>query len=201
MIKSTLLIITFVIEDDNFGNQMPFQLPIPKKIQNNAPDGRNSYYLDNQVSITIQLLGYVNRERVNRGLSPLCASRFDRNHILTLFSKLIMSSAKHSLDMAKSKSMSHQLPGEPSLGARVSDTGLSWMSIAENIAVDQQSIENVMQAWMNSPGKNHIGLLLLEHRKNILGSYQYFGAARISEYWTQDFATTMSNQAEITDCI
>lgn len=30
--------------------------------------------------------------------------------------------------------MSHQLPGEPSLGARITDAGYQWSAAAENIA-------------------------------------------------------------------
>ena len=54
--------------------------------------------------------------------------------------------------MAKSGEMSHQLPGGPSLGQRVTNAGFKWESIGENIATGMFNVDSVMEAWMNSPG-------------------------------------------------
>ncbi|KGG52340.1 hypothetical protein DI09_187p30, partial [Mitosporidium daphniae] len=74
--------------------------------------------------------------------------------------------------------MSHQLPGGPSLGERVTEAGFEWRSIAENIAAKVSDVDDVMQAWMNSPGISSLHLIL-GHRQNILGSFEYFGAAQM----------------------
>lgn len=41
----------------------------------------------------------------------------------------------HNLKMAKYNTMSHQLPGEAGLGARITATGYSWSTAGENIGV------------------------------------------------------------------
>ncbi|HEY9661942.1 MAG TPA: CAP domain-containing protein, partial [Allocoleopsis sp.] len=75
--------------------------------------------------------------------------------------------------------MDHNLPGEPSLGERVSRTGYRWSSIAENIAHGQQTPEDVVNSWMNSSG----------HRANLLNpAYQDIGVGFANGYWTQVFA-------------
>lgn len=109
------------------------------------------------------------------------------------------SSTQHSVLMAKMGEMSHQLPGGPSLGERVTEAGFEWRSIAENIAAKVSDVDDVMQAWMNSPGISSLHLIL-GHRQNILGSFEYFGAAQVSQFWTQDFATS-SNQGTTNECM
>ncbi len=59
-----------------------------------------------------------------------------------------------------------------------------WQRTGENIAAYQKTPQEVMTAWMNSPG----------HRANILNcAYKDFGAGVASRgsdlYWTQDFGT------------
>jgi uncharacterized protein YkwD len=61
--------------------------------------------------------------------------------------------------------------------------GISYQAAAENIAAGQTTPQEVVQAWMNSPG----------HRANILnGNYTYIGVGYAKggsqrHYWTQMF--------------
>ncbi|GAA3328549.1 hypothetical protein GCM10020331_072940 [Ectobacillus funiculus] len=58
--------------------------------------------------------------------------------------------------------------------------GISYSYAGENIAKGQRSADEVVTAWMNSPG----------HRANILnGNYTHIGIGHTSsqDYWTQMF--------------
>jgi uncharacterized protein YkwD len=62
---------------------------------------------------------------------------------------------------------------------RVTEAGYSWNFVGENVADGQNSIDVVMQAWLNSAG----------HCSNIMSAnYTEFGSSEISFYWTQVFA-------------
>merc|ERR1719456_31965 len=64
---------------------------------------------------------------------------------------------------------------------RMEDAGYAWHGGGENVAWNQRSAEQVMSAWMNSPG----------HRANILNSgFKNIGIG-LSDgwYWTQVFGT------------
>jgi uncharacterized protein YkwD len=97
---------------------------------------------------------------------------------LRLDSQLIVAAQTHTDLMVQHNQMSHQLPGEPSLAGRVSQTGYRWSAVAENIAWGQQTPEHVVSDWMNSPG----------HRLNLLDpKYQHLGVGYANNFWTQVF--------------
>ena len=96
-----------------------------------------------------RILELVNGERQNAGLDPLAID-----------SQLDQAANLHTDEMVKADQMSHQLPGEASLGDRVSATGYNWSIVGENVAAGYTTPESVVEAWMNSPG----------HRANILNS-------------------------------
>src|ERR1700735_220865 len=93
-----------------------------------------------------QLFNFLNRERSALGLP-----------VLQWDDALASAARQHAGRMAQLNQMSHQLPGEPALLARLSDAGAHFSVIAENVAVgpDPAVIHNM---WMHSPG----------HRANIL---------------------------------
>jgi uncharacterized protein YkwD len=64
----------------------------------------------------------LNRERAAHGLSPL-----------RWRARLVSAAHSHNLLMRKYTLVSHQLPGEPTLGERVSVTGYRWRALGENI--------------------------------------------------------------------
>jgi len=71
-------------------------------------------------------------------------------------------------------------------GQRARAAGYAWLTVAENIAGGQQTPEDVVRGWLNSPG----------HCRNIMGNFQEVGVSyvtrsgsRLRTYWTQVFGT------------
>ena len=90
---------------------------------------------------------------------------------------------RHTRKMANRETLSHQLPGEPSLGVRVRRAGYNWTAVGENVAAGYPTPRSVVRAWMGSEG----------HRRNILNCrYRHIGVGyavsdRGTPYWTQVF--------------
>lgn len=119
-------------------------------------------------SVVDRVIELTNEQRRRNGVPPL---RFS--------AQLTAAAQTHTNLMVQFDRMDHNLPGEPSLGERVSRTGYRWSSIAENIAHGQQTPEDVVNSWMNSSG----------HRANLLNpAYQDIGVGFANGYWTQVFA-------------
>ncbi|BBH68517.1 hypothetical protein ACTI_52020 [Actinoplanes sp. OR16] len=124
-------------------------------------------------SVAAEILRLVNTERQAAGCDGL-----------TTESRLEAAAQKHSQLQADQNTMSHQLPGEASMGDRVTAEGYRWRSVGENVAAGYTSAESVMEGWMNSPG----------HKANILNcGYEQLGVGLASsssgtKYWTQNFA-------------
>jgi uncharacterized protein YkwD len=122
--------------------------------------------------VQAELLAAHNARHAAAGLHPLAAS-----------AKLQAAAQAHADLMARRGEMSHQLPGEPDLGARVSAAGYGWTWVGENVAWNYRTVPEVMTAWMASPG----------HRANIqAGHYTQAGFALArgadgSPYWAVDF--------------
>ena len=134
-----------------------------------------------------QVLALVNSERAKQNLKPL-----------TLNEKLDTAADRYSKRMADGDFFSHTDQGNGStMVQRVNQTGYQWTTLGENIAVGQPNPEEVVQAWMNSPG----------HRRNILNSQfthmglGYFfknpdgGKIRYRHYWTQVFGAGESDSS------
>lgn len=117
------------------------------------------------------------------------------NHLpaLGMSAALISSARRHNLSMAAANTLSHQLPGEAAFTTRISQAGVAWHSVAENIgyttnktAAGSTSLETAMY---NEVAPNN------GHRLNILStSVRYVGIdvlidARTGKLWlTEDFA-------------
>jgi uncharacterized protein YkwD len=114
-----------------------------------------------------RVLELTNAERSRVGAPPL-----------SLNSQLMVAAQAHTDLMVKYNQLSHQLPGEPSLGARISQTGYRWSAVSENIAQGHRTPEQVVAGWMNSPG----------HQVNLLDAkYQHLGVGSANNFWTQVF--------------
>jgi hypothetical protein len=70
---------------------------------------------------------------------------------------LASAARQHALRMARQNKLSHQLPGEPDLTARVAQVGARFTSIAENVA-EGPNATSIHEQWMKSP----------PHQKNLL---------------------------------
>merc|ERR1712176_549815 len=128
-------------------------------------------------SILNEMLNAVNAERSKQGLSPFCYNQ-----------KLINAAQMHSDDMASKVFLSHFGSDGSSPPQRMTNAGFQYNYYAENVAYGQQTVQDVMTAWMNSAG----------HRANILSSSsKYFGlgltySANNVPYWTQKFGNSNS---------
>ena len=103
------------------------------------------------------MLDRLNTQRASHGLPALSSN-----------AKLAAAAHAHNVKMADANSLSHQLPGEAGLGARISAAGYSWSSVGENVA------------WNSN--RSQAGVLALQdsmynetppddgHRRNILST-------------------------------
>jgi uncharacterized protein YkwD len=119
-----------------------------------------------------QVLTLTNRRRAAHGCAPV---RFNRN--------LRSAARKHTFAMARARTMSHQLPGEPRLGRRATLANyLNWQIVAENIAVGFATAGGVVRAWMASPSHRRN---ILDCRLRELGVGVVHSGGRL--WWTQNF--------------
>lgn len=151
-------------------NKTPTPVPEEKpRPQQPAPEQKpgNSQYEQRVVEL-------VNQERAKAGLKPL-----------TYDSQLSQVARLKSEDMRDKQYFSHNSPTYGSPFDMMKSQGISYRTAGENIAAGQSSPQQVVQAWMNSPG----------HRANILSNqYSQIGVGYASggsygHYWTQMFIT------------
>lgn len=119
-----------------------------------------------------KVLELVNRERANRGLQLLKGN-----------SELKRVARKKCQDMINKNYFAHESPTYGSPFKMMESEGIRFTAAGENIAMGQPTAEQVMSAWMNSPG----------HRNNILSpAYTDLGVGVAKDkngnlYWTQLF--------------
>lgn len=129
---------------------------------------------DADSALESEIFHLVNRERARVDLPTL---KWDDH--------LAQAARLHAQAMAAARNLSHQLPSEPDLGARLAAAGVRFNATAENVASSPwaEGAEGAHRGLMSSP----------PHRANIL-STQYnalgVGAARSGNelYVTEDFA-------------
>lgn len=124
----------------------------------------------NQVSeFERQVVELTNAERAKAGLKPL-----------TMYAPLMAVAKAKSQDMANLGYFSHTSPTYGSPFDQMRAAGIQYRAAGENIAQGQRTPEQVVNAWMNSPG----------HRANILNAnYTHIGVGFVENgyYWTQQF--------------
>lgn len=114
-----------------------------------------------------QVASLVNQERSKAGLPAL---RIDNS-----LSKLALDKA---VDMYNNQYFDHTSPTYGSPFDMMRAYGVQFGYAGENIAMGQQSPQQVMKDWMNSQG----------HRENILNPhYTTIGVAYYHGYWVQEF--------------
>lgn len=116
------------------------------------------------------VLDLTNKERQRQGLKPLLND-----------SKLSNVAGEKSSDMASRGYFSHTSPTYGSPFDMMKKFGVTYKSAGENIAKGQRTPEEVVKAWMDSPG----------HRQNIMNaSFTHIGIGYQSQgghLWTQMF--------------
>lgn len=119
-----------------------------------------------------QLIRELNQSRAQHGLSPLKVDP-----------RLVGAAREHSKKMAAANTLSHVLPGEPSVAERIADAGVHYSRSGENVGYNTD-FNGIQSGFMHSP----------PHRANILNpDYKEVGIGvardRNGVYWvTQDFA-------------
>lgn len=149
--------------EDNTGSNQESK-PEEKPEQPSNPSG-------NFASFQKEVLDLVNKERTSRGLQALKFNS-ELSNVATLKSQ----------DMIDKNYFDHTSPTYGSPFDMMKKFGISYTSAGENIAMGQETPQEVMNAWMNSDG----------HRKNILNpDFTELGvgiaAKGSSLYWTQMF--------------
>ncbi|UOO38725.1 SafA/ExsA family spore coat assembly protein [Oscillospiraceae bacterium CM] len=128
--------------------------------------------IDDVKALEQQVIDLVNRNRVSAGLAPLAANW-----------ELSRVARYKSQDMINKGYFGHTSPTYGSPFKMMEDFGIHFTAAGENIAYGQRSPQEVMNAWMNSPG----------HRANIMSPiYNQIGvgvakASNGTFYWTQEF--------------
>lgn len=106
-----------------------------------------------------EVVKLTNAERTKAGLSPLQTD-----------DKLMAAAREKSQDMQSNNYFSHTSPTFGSPFDRMKALGIAYKSAGENIAQGQRSPQEVVQAWMDSPG----------HRANILnGKFTHIGVGYV----------------------
>ncbi|MDR3619372.1 MAG: CAP domain-containing protein [Paludisphaera borealis] len=121
--------------------------------------------------LNFNLLEAHNRARADAKLPPL-----------TIDAKLTTAARRHADDMAEQEKMSHEGSDGSTPDVRVKRAGYHYVRTGENIAAGQKGVDQVLEAWLESPG----------HKANILGPFTQMGAARVIDesgepYWCVEF--------------
>lgn len=90
----------------------------------------------------------------------------------------------HSEDMRDQNYFSHTSLDGRSAGTRISNAGYDWNSYAENIAAGQDTVEEVVQGWIDSPG--HCANIMRSSVTEV-GFGLATGGGQYGQYWTQNF--------------
>ncbi len=119
-------------------------------------------------SEAITVVEITNKERAAKGLKPCI-----------LDSTLMELAMLRAAEMKAINKMTHTRPNGESGPSIILSVKKGYTYAGENIAHGQSSAQEIMTAWMNSPG----------HRGNILTeSYTHMGAGMCDGYWVQLFA-------------
>lgn len=106
---------------------------------------------------------------------------------LTLSPVLTAAAAVHSLDMAERGTPSHRGSDGSDSGERITRAGYGWRGSGENVAAGQRSAEDVVAAWLDSPG--HCATLMEPKFTETGIAFALAPGKNPDVYWTQVFAT------------
>lgn len=149
---------------NNLGNIKDFFIPTEK--EDTTPELPEN---GNLSEYEIRVAELVNEIREENGLQKLI-----------LNSELSDVARLKSQDMLENNYFSHTSPTYGSPYDMMTQYGIKYTFAGENLARGQKTPEQVVNAWMNSPG----------HRKNILSErYTQIGVGYVAngDYWTQHF--------------
>lgn len=154
------------------GKKWPSKKPTTNNSQNNNSSTTPSQPSTNETDVNAfeqEVVNLTNAERTKAGLAPL-----------QIDTKLMAAAREKSQDMQSNNYFSHTSPTFGSPFDRMKALGISYKAAGENIAKGQRTPQEVVQAWMDSPG----------HRANILNAnFTHIGVGYVKtgNYWTQQF--------------
>jgi uncharacterized protein YkwD len=99
---------------------------------------------------------------------------------------LAKASRAHSLDMANQRYFNHHGKDGRLPASRASDAGYKWRRVGENIAVGQNSAEEVVAGWLASPG-HCVNIMEPEFVEMGVAYAIYDTVGKPRVYWTQMF--------------
>lgn len=143
-----------------------------EEVKEEAPAPKQEAQTSEDKQFAAQVLDLVNQERQKAGLQPV-----------QLDEQVAAVATKKSEDMRDKNYFSHDSPTYGSPFDMLKQFGVNYNSAGENIAAGQRTPEEVMKAWMESPG----------HKANILSSnFTHLGVGvakggSYGVYWTQMF--------------
>ncbi len=142
---------------DLFGRNVPPPVVVPPVVPP-TPTG----------DIPQQLLDAHNKMRRNNSRASL-----------VIDTRLQAAAQKHADDMNRGNFMSHEGSDGSSVWQRMNRESFQFSSGGENVALGEQTVDEVMTKWKNSAG----------HRSNILGDFKVCGLARSGDAWCSVFGT------------
>ena len=114
-------------------------------------------------------------------------ARFDAVPPLTWNSALAQAALVHSGDMAEHRYFNHDGRDGRAVAQRTTATGYRWRLVGENIAAGQNTAEEVVAGWLDSPG--HCVNIMNRNFSDMGAAFAISGGARAGRvYWTQVLA-------------
>ncbi|CAH0121771.1 hypothetical protein PAE9249_04304 [Paenibacillus sp. CECT 9249] len=158
-------------EQGKQGNQEQGNKDQGKQNQGNQNQGKQQNNQGNvpadAAAFASQVVDLVNQERAKEGLKPLAVDQ--------QLAKMAMDKA---IDMRTNGYFDHNSPTYGSPFDMMTQYGIDYRYAGENIARGQRTPQEVMNAWMNSPG----------HRQNIMSpNFTLIGVAYYQGDWVQEF--------------
>lgn len=154
---------------------------------NTDDDDMTSTFDPDRGGTVVEMVALINEARAHdRDCGS--AGTFDATAPVTWDDLIGQAALRHSTDMATHNHFDHTGTDGSSGGDRIADEGYIFRTWGENIAVGQRTVEDVVDAWLGSPG----------HCANIMRSqFAQMGAAGVrgdfsgfeALYWTLNFAT------------
>lgn len=140
--------------------------------------------LRDPIAVTQRVLALVNAAR---GEARKCGrTEYPAAAPLSPSTVLTAAASVHSLDMAERGKASHEGSDGSDSGERITRAGYAWLGSGENVAAGQRTAEEVVTAWLDSPG--HCATLM-EPRFTETGiAFALAPGKNPDVYWTQVFA-------------
>ncbi len=126
-------------------------------------------------------------QRVNafRAAGAICGTTIYASASPLNWNKLLQQVASdHSSDMAQQNFFSHDSLNGTTLAQRLITVGYNYTAAGENIAANDQSVEVVLNHWLNSPG--HCRNMMNPIYSDIGVACVHSNTATFSSYWTMD---------------